>query len=128
MSSTPPIEYMIDSLDTGQTEDDTFNSKPMDHDLDDSGQHTGESIQPYLTLVGQLHLLVTLGRFGIHAQVTTLPMFRSTPRKLQRAYSYVKKIFEFKWIQSKYYLSEMLSKHWDLIMILPNDHKIAHDL
>ena len=89
ISSTPPIEYMIDSLDTGQTEDDTFNSKPMDHDLDDSGQLTGESIQPYLTLVGQLQLLVTLGRFGIHAQVTTLPMFRSTPRKLQRAYSYV---------------------------------------
>ena len=36
ISSTPPIEYMIDSLSTGLTEDDTFNSKPFDPDLDDS--------------------------------------------------------------------------------------------
>ena len=124
ISSTPPIEYMIDSLDTGQTEDDTFNSKPIDPELDDSEQLTGESIQPNLTLVGQLQWLVTLGRLAIHAQVTTLPMFGSTPRKLQMTYSYVKKIFDFHWIQSKYYLSEMVSKHWDLIMILPMTKKL----
>ena len=45
---------MIDSLDAGQMEDDTFNSKPIDPELDDSEQLIGESIQPYLTLVGQL--------------------------------------------------------------------------
>ena len=116
---------MVDSLDTGQTEDDTSNSKPIDPELDDSEQLTGESIEPYLTLVHQLQWLVTLGRLAIHAQVTILPMIRSTPRKLQITYSYVKKIFDFHWMQSKYYLSEMLSKHWDLIMILPMTTKLV---
>ena len=119
ISSTPPIEYMIDSLDTGQTEDDIFNSKPNDPKLDDSEQLAGKSIQPYLILVGQLKWLVTLGRLVIHGQVTTLPMFRSAPRKLQRIYGDVKKTNNFNWIQSKYFLSEMLSKHWDLLKILP---------
>ena len=111
VSSIPLIELLTDSLDTGQTEDEAFNSKPIDPELDDSEQLTGETIQPYLTLVGQLQWLVVLGRLAIHAQVTTLPMFRSTPRKLQRTNSYAKKIIDFHWIQSKYYLSEMLSKH-----------------
>ena len=42
---------MIDLLDTGQAEDDAFNTKPNDPELDDSEQLTGESIQPYLSLV-----------------------------------------------------------------------------
>ena len=68
-----------------------------DHqELDDTGLLTGESIQHYLTMVGQLHWLVTLGRFDIHAQVTTMSRFRSAPRKghlhrLQRIYGYVLK-------------------------------------
>ena len=90
ISSTPPTEYMIDSLDSGQTKDDTFNSKPIDPELDDSEQLTGKSIHPYLTLVGQLQCLVTLGRLPIHAQVMTLSRFRPTQRKLQRIYGYVK--------------------------------------
>ena len=66
------------------------------HELDDTGLLTGESIQHYLTMVGQLHWLVTLGRFDIHAQVTTMSRFRSAPRKghlhrLQRIYGYVLK-------------------------------------
>ena len=40
-------------------------------ELDDTELLTGESIQHYLTMVGQLQWLVTLGRFDIHAQVTT---------------------------------------------------------
>ena len=76
MSSTPLIGYMNDSLDTRQNEDDAFNSKPIDPELDDSEQLTGVSIQPYLTLVGQLQWLVTLGRLAIHAQITTLSRFR----------------------------------------------------
>ena len=36
MSSTPLIGHMTDSLDTGQTEDDAFNPKPVDPELDDS--------------------------------------------------------------------------------------------
>ena len=71
---------MIDSLDTSQSEDDMFNPKLIDTELDDPEQVTGESLQPYLSLVGQLHWLVTLGKLVTHAQVSTLPMFRSTPR------------------------------------------------
>ena len=95
ISSNPPIEYMIDSLDTEQTEDDTLSSKPIGPELDDSEQLTGESIQPYLTLEGQLQYLVTLGRFGIHAQVTSMSRFSSAPRKLKRIYGYVKKTINF---------------------------------
>ena len=46
ISSTPLIGHMTDSLDTCQTEDDAFNHKPIDPELDDSEQLTGESIQP----------------------------------------------------------------------------------
>ena len=68
-----------------------------DHpELDDTELLTGESIQHYLTMVGQLQWLVTLGRFDIHAQVTTMSRFRSAPRKehlerLQKIYGYVLK-------------------------------------
>ena len=69
-----------------------------DHpELDDTELLTGESIQHYLTMIGQLQWLVTLGRFDIHAQVTTMSRFSSAPRKghlerLQRVYGYVLKI------------------------------------
>ena len=119
MSSTPFIGHMTDSLDTGQTEDDAFNPKPIDPEMDGPEQHTGESIERYLFLVGQLHWFVTLGRLVTHAQVTTLPMFRSTPRKLQRIYVFLKKTIDFHLILSNYYLSEMLSKHWNLLKTLP---------
>ena len=53
-----------------------------DHpELDGTELLTGEPIQHYLTMIGQLQWLVTLGRFDIHAQVTTMPRFRSAPRK-----------------------------------------------
>ena len=47
----------------------------------------------YLTMVGQLQWLVTLGRFDIHAQVATMSRFRAVPRqghmdRLKRIYSY----------------------------------------
>ena len=47
----------------------------------------------YLTMVGQLQWLVTLGRFDIHAQVATMSRFRAAPRQghmdiLKRIYSY----------------------------------------
>ena len=46
----------------------------------------------YLTMVGQLQLLVTLGRFDLHAQVTTMSRFRAAPRqghmdRLKRIYA-----------------------------------------
>ena len=49
--------------------------------LDDTELLNDKSIQHYLTMVGQLQWLVTLGRFDIHAQVTTMFRFRSAPRK-----------------------------------------------
>ena len=50
---------MTDSLDTGQTESDAFSPKLVNPELDDSEQLTGEYIQPYLSLVGQLQWLRT---------------------------------------------------------------------
>ena len=111
ISPTPLIGHITDSLGTGQTEDDAFKPKLIDPEQDDSEQLTGESIQLYLSLVGQLQWLVTLGRLVIHGQVTTLPRFKSTPRKPQRIYGNAIKTINFNWIQPKHYLSEMLSKH-----------------
>ena len=47
----------------------------------------------YLTMVGQLQWLVTLGRFDIHAQVASMSRFRAAPRqghmdRLKRISSY----------------------------------------
>ena len=47
----------------------------------------------YLTMVGQLHWLVTLVRIDIHAQVATMSLFRAAPRqghmdRLKRISSY----------------------------------------
>ena len=70
-SSIPLIGLQTDSLVTGQTGDDIFNSTPTNLDLDDPEQLTGESIQSFLILVVQLQWLVTLGRLVTHAQVTT---------------------------------------------------------
>ena len=58
---------------TGQTGDDVFNSIPINPDVDDPEQLTGESIQSFLTLVVQLQWLVALGRLVTHAQVKSLP-------------------------------------------------------
>ena len=74
-------------------------------ELDDTELLTGVSIQHYLTMVDQLQWLVTLGRFDIHTQLTTLSRFRSSPRKghlkrLQRIYGYQKDQTLFSQIQS----------------------------
>ena len=47
----------------------------------------------YLTMVGQLQWLLTLGRFDLHAQVATMSRFRAAPRqghidRLKRIYAY----------------------------------------
>ena len=47
----------------------------------------------YLTIVGQLQWLVTLGRFDLHAYVATMSRFRAPPRhrhmdRLKRIYAY----------------------------------------
>ena len=53
----------------------------------------GDMAVKYLTMVGQLQWLATLGRFDIHAQVATMSRFRAAPSqghmdRLKRLYSY----------------------------------------
>ena len=112
-SSIPLIGLQTDSLATGQTGDDIFNSIPINPDLDDPEQLTGESIQSFLTLVVQLQWLVALGRLVTHAQVTTLSKLKLTQKKIQRTYGYISQINESFLTKSKYHLHETLIKHWD---------------
>ena len=65
-----------------------------DHpELDTSEIIEGVMAAKYLTMVGQLQWLVTLGRFDIHAQVAPMSRFRAASRqghmdRLKRIYSY----------------------------------------
>ena len=65
-----------------------------DHpELDTSEILEGNMAAKYLTMVGQLQWLVTLGCFDIHDQVATMSRFRAAPRqghmeRLKRIYSY----------------------------------------
>ena len=52
--SIPLIGLQTDLLATGQTGDDIFNPTPIDPDIDDPEQLTGEPIQSYHTLVDQV--------------------------------------------------------------------------
>ena len=93
------IDRLVDSYHSMFKQDPPKNMRtPLDKndhpELDDTELVTGESIQHYLTMVGQLQWLVTLGRFDIQAQVITMSRFRSAPReghleRLQRIYGYV---------------------------------------
>ena len=54
----------------------------------------------YLTMVGQLQWLDTLGRFDIHAQVASMSTFRAAPRqghmdRLKRIYSYAIRTMDY---------------------------------
>ena len=63
-----------------------------DHpELDDTELLTGESNHNYITMIGQVQWLVTLGRLDIHAQVTTMSRFWSGHRKghLERLQGYM---------------------------------------
>ena len=92
-----------------------------DHpELDDTELLTRESIQCYFTMIGQLQWLVTLGRFDIHAEVTTMSRFWSAPRKghlerLQMIYGYV--------LKTKHYSTRYMTKEPDY-NYLPN---VKHD-
>ena len=65
-----------------------------DHpELDTTEILKGDMAAKYLTMVGQLQWLVTLGRFDIHAQIATMSRFRAAPRqehmdRLKMIYSY----------------------------------------
>ena len=62
--------------------------------LDTSEILEGHEVNHYLTMVGQLQWLITLGRFDIQAQVITMSRFRAQPRqghleRLKRIDAYV---------------------------------------
>ena len=83
------IPLICDSLAIGQTGDDIFYSTPINPDLDDPEQLTGESIQSFLTLVVQLQWLVALGRLVTHAQVTTLSKLKLTKKTTNDLWLYL---------------------------------------
>ena len=52
-----------------------------DHpEMDDTKELGPKDLRLYQSMIGELQWLVTLGRFDIHAAVTTLSCFLSTPR------------------------------------------------
>ena len=71
------------------------NHEKNDHpELDTTGILEGQQVNHYLTMVGQLQWLITLGRFGIQAQVISMSRFRVQLRqehleRLKRIYAYV---------------------------------------
>ena len=63
-------------------------------ELDTTDILEGQQVNHYLTMVGQLQWLITLGRFDIQAQVISISRLRAQPRqghleRLQRIYAYV---------------------------------------
>ena len=69
--------------------------EPDDHpEIDESELCNKEETSQYLTMVGQLQWLITLGRFDIFSLVITMSRFRAAPRKehitrLKRIFGYV---------------------------------------
>ena len=83
----------------------------------------------YLTMVGQLEWLVTLGRFDIHAQVATMSRFRAAPRqghmdRLKRIYSYA--IYSYA-IRTKDYVIRFRTAQPDY-SFLPHQDLFGHTL
>ena len=96
-----PKKYIDKSADTYRR---LFNEDPPkgyktplnknDHpELDTSKILEGDMTAKYLTMVGNLQWLVTLGRFDLYSQVAMMSRFRASPRqghmdRLKRVYSY----------------------------------------
>ena len=65
----------------------------INQELDTSEILEGDMAAKYLTMVGQLQWLVTLGRVDLHAHVVTMSRFRAAARqghmdRLKRIYAY----------------------------------------
>ena len=90
-----------------------------DHpELDTSEILEGDIVAKYLTTVGHLQWLATLGRFDIHAQVATMSRFRAAPRqghmdRLKRNYSYA--------IRTKDYAIRFRTEQPDYSFLLDQD-------
>ena len=72
-----------------------------DHpEMDTSEVLEGEMVSKYLTMVGQLQWLITMGRFDIYPHVVSLSRFRAAPRqghieRLKRVHGYVIKTKDY---------------------------------
>ena len=95
-----------------------------DHpELDTSEILEGQEVNHYLTMVGQLQWLITLGRFDIQSQVITMSRFRAQPRKghldrLKRIYAYV--------IRTKDYATRFRTKEPDYSYLPDQNFDWAH--
>ena len=68
--------------------------------MDTSEILEGEMVGKYLTMVGQLQWLITLGRFDIHPYIVSLSRFQAAPRqghieRLKRVCGYVIRTKEY---------------------------------
>ena len=139
-----PIKYIDKLADTYKR---LFNEDPPkgyktpvdknDHpELDTSEILEGDMAAKYLTIVGQLQWLVTLGSSDLHGQVATMSMFRAAPRqghtdRLKRIYSYAIRTgdyaIRFRTVQPDYsFLPDQdfdwtYSVYGDVHEILPDD-------
>ena len=94
------IEKMLESYERlfGEAPQAHYRSplEPNDHpELDESAVLNEDGRAKYLSLIGQLQWLVTLGRFDVMAATTTMARFRTEPRighlnRLKRIYGYLK--------------------------------------
>ena len=69
-------------------------------ELDTTDILEGQQANHYLTMVGQLQWLITMGRYDIQAQVVSMSRFRAQPRqghleRQQRIYAYVIRTKEY---------------------------------
>ena len=94
------IEKMLESYERlfGEAPQAHYRSplEPNDHpELDESPILNEDGRAKYLSLIGQLQWLVTLGRFDVMGATTTMARFRTEPRighlaRLKRIYGYLK--------------------------------------
>jgi hypothetical protein len=96
------IAKMVESYERLFKEKPKFFNSPLekgDHpELDDSPLLEPEQVTEYLSLMGQLQWLISLGRFDVSSAVTALSTFRSKPRigHLNRAKRVVGYVARFK--------------------------------
>jgi len=70
--------------------------EPNDHpEMDDTTMCDEDETAKYLSMIGQLHWIVTLGRFDVMSATVTMARFRAAPRvghlrRLRRIYGYLR--------------------------------------
>ena len=96
-----PLEYHL-GCDYKLEKDGALMAKPIRYhpELDNSDLCNEEQITKYMCMIGQLQWAVTLGRYGILAQVISMSRFRLAPKtghleRMKRLYGYLAKTKHF---------------------------------